>query len=61
MSKLEKLPILEKTSLKLNFLRVFFRLCKEIKVLDTKKYILFEEDINEIGRMLGGWIKSTKA
>lgn len=61
MSKLEKLPILEKTSLKLNFLRVFFRLCKEIKVLDAKKYILFEEDINEIGRMLGGWIKSTKA
>jgi len=60
LSKTEKLPILEKTSLRLNFLRVFFRLCKETKVLDNKKYILFEEDVDEIGRMLGGWIKSTK-
>ena len=60
LSKAEKLPALEKSSLKLNFLRVFFRLCKEIKVLDNKKYILLEEDIDEIGRMLGGWIKSTK-
>ncbi|MFA5987882.1 MAG: diversity-generating retroelement protein Avd [Candidatus Paceibacterota bacterium] len=60
LSKTEKLPILEKTSLRLNFLRVFFRLCKEIKVIDNKKYVLLEEDVDEIGRMLGGWIKSTK-
>ena len=60
LSKNDKLPILEKTSLKLNFLRVFLRLCKEIKVLDNRKYVLFEEDVDEIGRMLGGWIKSTK-
>jgi len=39
---------------------VFIRLCKETRVLDNKKYILFEEDVDEIGRMLGGWIKSTK-
>ena len=60
LSKCEKLPILEKVSLKLNFLRVFLRLMKEIKSLDTKKYIFLEEDVDEIGRMLGGWIKSTK-
>ena len=60
LSKTEKFPILEKSSLKLNFLRVFIRLCKETRVIDNKKYILFEEDIDEIGRMLGGWIKSTK-
>ncbi|MCX6720659.1 MAG: four helix bundle protein [Candidatus Staskawiczbacteria bacterium] len=58
--KIEKLPVLEKVSLRLNFLRVFFRLCKEIKVLDNKKYCLLQEDVDEIGRMLGGWIKSTK-
>ena len=56
----EKLPVLEKSSLRLNFLRVFLRLCKEIKVLDNRKYILLEEEVDEIGRMLGGWIKSTK-
>ena len=60
LSKAEKLPVLEKSSLRLNFLRVFFRLCKEIKVLDNRKYVLLEEDVDKIGRMLGGWIKSTK-
>lgn len=60
LSKIEKLPTLKRVSLKLNFLRVFLRLMKEVKSLDNKKYILFEEDVDEIGRMLGGWIKSTK-
>ena len=58
--KSEKLPILEKASLKLNFLRVFLRLMKEVKTIDNKKYTTLEECIDEIGRMLGGWIKSTK-
>lgn len=60
LSKLEKLPVLEKTSVKLNFLRVFLRLCKEVKVIDANKYIKWQETIDEIGRMLGGWIRSTK-
>lgn len=60
LSKTEKLPVLEKTSLKLNFLRVFLRLCKEVKVIDAKKYIEWQEIVDEIGRMLGGWIRSTK-
>jgi hypothetical protein len=33
---------------------------KEVKTIDNKKYILLEEMVDEIGRMLGGWIKSTK-
>src|SRR3989344_1034277 len=59
-AKAEKLPILEKTSLKLNFLRIFIRLMKETKAIDGKKYIALETAIDEIGRMLGGWIRSTK-
>ncbi|MDP3935082.1 MAG: diversity-generating retroelement protein Avd [Candidatus Giovannonibacteria bacterium] len=58
--KSEKLPILERMSLKLNFLRVFIRLCKEMKVMDNKKYIILQEMVDEIGRMLGGWIRSNK-
>lgn len=58
--KTEKLPVLRQTSLKLNLLRVFLRLCKEVKAIDNKKYVLLQEKIDEIGRMLGGWIKSTK-
>lgn len=60
MYKAEKLPILEKASVKLNFLRVFFHLMKEVKIIDNKKYAALQELVDEIGRMLGGWIKSTK-
>ncbi len=56
----EKLPILEKTSMKLNFLRVFVRLMKETKALDNKKYVVLQELIDEIGRMLGGWLRSIR-
>lgn len=58
--KAEKLPILEKTSLKLNFLRVFLRLMKEVKTIYNRKYAVLEDIIDEIGRMLCGLIKSTK-
>ena len=58
--KMEKMPMLEKASLKLNFLRVFLRLMKEVKTIDNKKYAALQESIDEVGRMLGGWIKSTK-
>ena len=58
--KSEKLPTLEKVSVKLNFLRVFLRLMKEVKTIDNKKYATLQEMIDEIGRMLGGWIKSVK-
>ena len=60
ISKTERLPVLEKTSVKLNLLRVFIRLMKDTKAIDNKKYISFETLIDEIGRQLGGWIKSTK-
>ncbi|PIU01888.1 hypothetical protein COT68_00830 [bacterium (Candidatus Torokbacteria) CG09_land_8_20_14_0_10_42_11] len=60
MPKTKKLPVLEKASLKLNLFRIFIRLAKEIKTIDRKKYILLQENTDEVGRMLGGWIKSTK-
>jgi hypothetical protein len=58
--KADKLPALEKTSVKVNLLRVFFRLMKEVKTIDNRKYMVLEESVDEIGRMLGGWIRSTK-
>lgn len=53
-----KAPILEKASVKLNTLRFLIRLMKDTKSLDNKKYICLQEMIDEIGRMLGGWIRS---
>ncbi len=54
-----KVPILEKASVKLNTLRFLIRLMKDTKSLDNKKYVTLQEMIDEIGRMLGGWIRSS--
>lgn len=60
LSKTTKMPTLDDTSLHLNVTRVFIRLMKDTKVLDQKKYIALEGEVDEIGRMLGGWIRSLK-
>lgn len=60
LQKGEKLPSLEDASTKLNLLRVFIRLMKETKAIDGKKYLTLETSIDEVGRMLGGWIRSVK-
>jgi hypothetical protein len=54
-----KVLILDKASVKLNALRLFIRLMKETHVIDMKKYLAIQEMIDEIGRMLGGWIRSS--
>lgn len=59
-SKAQKLPTLEKASVKLNFLKVCIRLMKDIKAINSKTYIILEANLDEIGKMLGGWIRSTK-
>lgn len=56
----EKLPYLEKANFALNLLRVFFRIGEETKAIDQRKYVFFQEMIDEIGRMLGGWIRSIR-
>ncbi len=55
-----KTPVLENASVKLNLLRVFIRLMKEVRTIDNKRYAVLEESVDEIGRMLGGWIRSTR-
>ena len=57
-SKREKLPMLHEASIKLDLTKTFIRLCKDIKVIDEQKYLLLQTDLQEIGKMLGGWIKS---
>lgn len=56
----EKVPTLEAASVKLNVLRVLIRLTKDVKAIDNQKYLALEADVDEIGRMLGGWLRSTK-
>ena len=57
----EKIDSLGNASIKLDFLKVLIRITYETKTIDQKKYILMEKELQEMGRMLGGWIKSFKA
>lgn len=58
--KIEKLRLLQDMSSRLNFFKIMIRLLKDVKSIDDKKYIFLEEKLDEIGRMLGGWIKFLK-
>lgn len=55
-----RLESLEKMDLKIKILQTLIRICWETNAIDRKKYIQLQEDLQEIGRMLGGWIKTTK-
>lgn len=54
----KKLKILQKCNIKIALLSKMIRLGKDIKIITPRKYIFLETKILEIGRMLGGWIKS---
>jgi hypothetical protein len=41
-------------------MRRFDKLSSDAKASSQKKYIALQEALDEIGRMLGGWIKSVK-
>lgn len=56
--KQEKLSLLKEIDIKVNLLKTLLRLANEIKSLDNKKYLILQEKLQEIGRMIGGWIKS---
>lgn len=56
--KERKVIILERASVKLNVLRFLIRLMKETRTFDLKKYTVLESLIDEIGRMIGGWIRA---
>jgi hypothetical protein len=53
----EKAVLLNKVSQLLERLRVLIRLSKDSSYIDFKKYENLSKATDEIGRMLGGWIK----
>jgi hypothetical protein len=56
LSKDEKSPYIRLAIRKINTLTVFLLILWENKSLDNKKYITLSEKINEIGKILGGWL-----
>ena len=53
-----KLPTLYRIDVELEKLRLLVRLAKDLEFISVRRYGIIAERINEIGRMLGGWIKS---
>lgn len=60
LPRAQKLDPLGRTSLKLDVLRVLLRLARDVRAIDLKQYVRIQGIIDEMGRMLGGWIKSVR-
>ena len=59
-SKNNKLPILNSTRIKIETLKRLIRITQELNIIEKKKYIDLESDLQEISRMVAGWIKYLK-
>lgn len=55
-----KSTVLEQMSVKLDLLKVLLRLAKDTQSISTNKYVELQTILQEIGKMLGGWIRATK-
>lgn len=53
----DKRSALETVSGKLDRLRFLIRLSKDLKVLTVSRYEFAARAVNEVGAMLGGWLK----
>jgi len=60
LEKHRKLETLERANNKFDVLKVLFRMARELKLIDNKKYLSLEERAQEVGRMLGGWMRSLR-
>lgn len=55
LSREEKLPYVRTAIRKVDTLKVMLMILWETKSLDNKKYIALSLQMDEIGRMMGGW------
>jgi len=55
----ERRPLLEQANLVLEILRFQVRLAKDLQCLKTDSYGFAGKSIDEIGRLVGGWLKSS--
>lgn len=55
-----KIFSLQQISIKLDLLKILLRLAKDSLAIRDKKYLELQSILQEIGKMLGGWIRSTK-
>ncbi len=54
-------PLLRRVNLALEKLRFLFRLARDLHYLDERRYEFVARSVDEIGRLVGGWIKASRA
>lgn len=54
----EKIPYLREVDLKLKIAQTVVRIAHDVNALEDKKYYALSASLEELGRMLGGWIRS---
>lgn len=57
----ERTPLLNEANLKLEILRFQVRLAKDLECLQVKSYAFAAKQLDEIGKLVGGWLRSGKA
>ena len=58
-TKEQKIPIIQKASIKLDSLKFFIQLAWEMKAFDTKQFTKLSTPLVTVGKMLGGWQKQS--
>jgi len=58
--KFKKIETLEKASVSFDSVKILIRMTHTLEIIEQKSYIKLENDLQNIGRMLGGWIRSLK-
>ena len=53
-----KREILLEANSQLDLLKLLIRMASDSKSLNQKKYMLLQSFLQEVGKMLGGWLKS---
>ncbi len=54
----ERVRILQEMSTQVDLLKVLIRLAQDTRAISTKQYLSLQAELQAIGKMLGGWIKS---
>jgi hypothetical protein len=55
----ERVPLLRRVNLELELLRFQFRLARQLKCLSLDSYGYAVRTVNEVGQMVGGWLKAS--
>lgn len=54
-----KLGTLKQVSVDLDKFRILYRLAKDLRFMSVRQYQFGAEKINEVGKILGGWMRSS--